>query len=268
MRIDSLHIYPIKSIAGVTRDSVTVQKRGFEHDRRYVLVDAEHRFLTGRQVPDLVLINATQDDDAWTLDAPGQQSLRIASPPDETEEHTITVWRDEVAAKPVGAEADAWFSDYLGAPCHLMYQHAGGHRPVAPTDRTEQGDEVSFADGYPVLLIGTASLVDLNSRLASPVAMTRFRTNIVADTATPFVEDQWQRIRIGDVTFDVAKRCARCVFTTIDPLSGQKDPAGEPLATLRGYRLDRDARGVMFGVNLVARNNGRIGVSQPIEVLA
>ena len=122
--------------------------------------------------------------------------------------------------------------------------------------------EVSFADGYPQLLIGTASLEDLNSRLDKPVAMGRFRPNIVVTTREPFVEDTWQRVRIGDCEFDVVKRCARCVFTTVDPDTGVKNADGEPLKTLRGFRLDRAERGVLFGVNLVPRSTGRLEAGQ------
>ncbi|MEO1575095.1 MAG: MOSC domain-containing protein, partial [Pseudomonadota bacterium] len=196
-----------------------------------------------------------------------QGALDVTLPPADAEAMPVVVWRDEMTARRVSDAADRWFSDYLGTPCHLVYQHEADLRAVAPAHGTRPGDEVSFADGYPVLLIGSASLDDLNGRLASPVPMSRFRTNIVADTDAPFVEDSWARIAIGEVTFDVVKRCARCVFTTVDPMSGQKDPAGEPLATLRGYRLDKSERGVMFGVNLVPRGTGALAAGQPIKVL-
>lgn len=268
MVVDSLHIYPVKSIAGVRCDSVEVQPRGFADDRRFMLVDAQGQFMTGRQHPDLVLVNARQNHGEWTFEAPGCEPLQVALPAPDASATPITVWRDSVTAHHVADAADRWFSAYLGVDCRLVYQHDTDRRPVAPANGTQTGDEVSFADGYPVLLIGSASLDDLNGRLTAPVPMSRFRTNVVAHTDTPFVEDRWRRIAIGDVTFDVVKRCARCVFTTVDPLSGQRDPAGEPLATLRGYRLDKAARGVMFGVNLVPRSTGSIAAGQPIQVIA
>ena len=267
MVVDSLHVYPLKSIAGQRLSNAEVTPRGFAHDRRFLLVDLEHRFLTGRQHPDLVLARATVLNDGWRFDAPGCEPLHVTPPDDDVDAITVTIWNDEVPARPVGARADAWFSDYLGQPCQLVYQHDQDLRPVRPARATRDSDVVSFADGYPVLLIGTASLADLNARLAMPVSMGRFRTNIVADTHEAFVEDRWRRIRIGDVEFDVVKRCARCVFTTIDPLSGARDPNNEPLATLRGYRLDKGERGVMFGVNLIPRSVGHIACGLPIDVI-
>lgn len=266
MLIESLHIYPIKSVAGVAQTAAQVEPRGLAHDRRYLLIDANGKFMTGRQHPDLVLISSTPTAAGWQLDAPQMAPLSI-TPPQDADAVPLRIWHDDVAGTPVSAAADDWFSEYLGIECRLVYQHETNVRAVQPADGTRPSDVVSFADGYPLLLIGSASLSDLNQRLTTPVSMSRFRTNLVASTTAAYIEDRWRKIQIGEIEFDVVKRCARCVFTTVDPLSGQRDPAGEPLATLRGYRLDKEERGVMFGVNLVPRSKGSIEVGAPIEVL-
>lgn len=267
MLIESLHVYPIKSIAGVARQICEVNARGLAHDRRYLLIDTNGQFITGRTQPDLVLVSAREHGDGWQIDAPQMPPLNLTAPNANTQQVPLRIWRDDVSGTPVSRQADLWFSDYLGTDCRLVYQHTADVRIVHPATGTRDTDEVSFADGYPVLLIGSASLTDLNRKLTTPVAMSRFRTNIVASTSDAFEEDSWRRIRIGKVEFDVVKRCARCVFTTVDPLSGQRDAAGEPLATLRSYRLDKAERGVMFGVNLVPRDSGAIETGAPIEVL-
>jgi uncharacterized protein YcbX len=268
MLIESLHVYPIKSIAGLACDRCEVTARGLQDDRRYLLIDRDGQFITGRTQPDLVLVSARRHNNAWHIDAPRMPTLHLVKPAANTPPVPLRIWRDDVTGTPVSEKADRWFSEYLGIDCRLVYQNATDVRHVHPANGTRENDEVSFADGYPVLLIGSASLTDLNQKLATPVAMSRFRTNIVASTATAFEEDDWQRVRIGEVEFDVVKRCARCVFTTVDPLSGQRDATGEPLATLRSYRLDKGERGVMFGVNLVPRGTGVIETGTPIEVLA
>ncbi|MFK7885299.1 MAG: MOSC domain-containing protein [Gammaproteobacteria bacterium] len=268
MLIESLHIYPIKSVAGIALERSTVENRGLAHDRRFLLIDDNGQFITGRQQPDLVLVSAQSRDDGWQIDAPQMSPLRLTPPPVDAPTVALRIWRDDVSGTPVSREADEWFSDYLGASCRLVFQHATAQRLVQPAHGTQPTDVVSYADGYPVLLIGSASLNDLNRRLKMPVAMSRFRTNLVAATDEAFAEDRWRRIRIGEIEFDVVKRCARCVFTTVDPLSGQRDAAGEPLATLRSYRLDKQERGVMFGVNLVPRGDGTIEAGAPIEVLS
>jgi uncharacterized protein YcbX len=131
---------------------------------------------------------------------------------------------------------------------------------------SQTGDEVSFADAFPLLLISRAALDGLNARLAKPVSMLRFRPNLVVEGVAAHAEDGWKRIRIGEVEFDVAKACTRCVFTTVDPMRGERDPDGEPLRTLIGYR--RTADGVTFGQNLIPRSAGSVRVGDAVEVLA
>lgn len=263
LRIESLHTYPVKSCAALAHDTAHVDARGLAGDRRYMVVDANGRFVTGRERPELVLVAARPRPDGLTLTAPGMDDLDVDTPQGPAVD--VRIWRDDTTARRAGPDADAWFSDYLGRDCRLVYQDEEDLRPA----RTVRGDPsdapVSFADGYPLLLIGTASLADLNTRLSTPVAMSRFRPNVVVSTQTPYVEDTWRAVRIGGVEFDVIKRCARCIFTTVDPLSGEKHPGGEPLKTLRNYRLDKEARGVMFGVNLIPRGPGTVARAMAVE---
>jgi uncharacterized protein YcbX len=95
--------------------------------------------------------------------------------------------------------------------------------------------------------------------------MRRFRPNLVVTGDTPYEEDSWDRIAVGEVEFAVAWSCARCVLTTVDPDTGVKDPAGEPLETLKAYR--RVGTGVMFGQNLLPRCCGTVSVGAAVRVL-
>jgi hypothetical protein len=133
-------------------------------------------------------------------------------------------------------------------------------------DYGQPGDEVSFADGYPLLLISEASLADLNTRLPRAVEMRRFRPNLVVDGEMPYAEDGWRRLRVGKVEFEGVKNCSRCIFTTIDPDSGEKHPDREPLRTLSTYRR-RPQGGVFFGQNLIPRSRGVIRVGDPVTVI-
>ena len=139
---------------------------------------------------------------------------------------------------------------------------AGVTRPMTDA-HSQAGDEVSFADAFPLLLISRAALDGLNARLAKPVSMLQFRPNLVVDGAPAHAEDGWKRIRIGEVEFDVAKPCTRCVFTTVDPLRGERDPDGEPLRTLIGYRRNGD--GVTFGQNLIPRSLGTLRIGDAVK---
>lgn len=127
---------------------------------------------------------------------------------------------------------------------------------------------LSFADGYPYLLANEASLRDVQQRCPASVKMEQFRPNLVVSGAGAWEEDTWKVIRIGDVIFDVAKPCSRCIFTTVSPEKGQKHPSGEPLATLQTFRTAVDNGDVDFGQNLIARNSGVIRVGDEVEILA
>ncbi len=263
--LSAIHIYPIKSCAPWTRDQAVVEARGLAGDRRWMVVDANGRFLTSRQQPRLVLIRAdpVSGDDALLLSVPGMPPLRLA-PPIATPRIDATVWKSTVQARTTDADADAWISAFLGMPARFVHMDADCVRQVS-LDHGRPGDEVSFADGYPLLLISQAALDLLNTRLATPVPMLRFRPSLVVAGTAPHAEDDWTRIRVGEAEFDVVKPCVRCVFTTVDLESGQFDPGGEPLRTLLTYR--RTPKGVTFGQNLIPRRLGTLRLGDAVEVL-
>jgi uncharacterized protein YcbX len=187
--------------------------------------------------------------------------LDIASPlPDAPRLH-VTIWKDTVDAPVVDPVADAWLSACLQQPVRLVHMDDDARRAVDPA-YARPGDEVSFADGYPLLAISRSALDDLNTRLAdagcAPVVMAQFRPNLVVADAAAHAEDDWKRVRIGEVEFDAVKPCTRCVFTTVDPVSGQRRDDGQPLNILKGYR--RTPAGITFGMNLIPRlGSCRIG---------
>lgn len=262
--LSSIHLYPIKSCAPWTRGAAQVQARGLAGDRRWMIVDGAGRFLTARQHPRLVLIRAEPDGDALLLSAPGQPPLRLA-PPAATRRIEATVWKSTVQAQAADARADAWIATFLGTPARFVHMDADCVRPVSPS-HGRPGDEVSFADGYPLLLISQAALDALNGKLARPVPMLQFRPNLVVAGTAPHAEDDWKRVRIGTVEFDVVKPCARCVFITVDLDRGEFDPATEPLRTLATYR--RTPAGILFGQNLIPRGHGMLRVGDAVEAIA
>jgi uncharacterized protein YcbX len=96
--------------------------------------------------------------------------------------------------------------------------------------------------------------------------MRRFRPNLVVNGQLPYAEDGWRRLRVGEVEFEGVKNCSRCIFTTIDPDTGEKHPDREPLRTLSTYRR-RPEGGVFFGQNLIPRSGGVIRVGDPVTVI-
>lgn len=265
MKVTEINIYPIKSTRRIALSQSEVLPRGLPWDRRWMLVDAEGRFITARQYPTLALVQTNVRDDVMQVRAAGRSMLQLPLQPPDGQITSVTVWHDVCDAVPAGAEADAWFSDYLGFSCRLVQMSDELVRGVNP-DYGQAGDEVSFADGFPLLLISQASLNDLNSRLQTPVSMRRFRPNLVVDGERAYQEDQWRRIRVGDVEFEGVKNCSRCVFTTIDPDTGVRHPDKEPLRTLGSYRR-KPQGGVYFGQNLIPRSGGVIHVGDKVEIL-
>lgn len=264
MQLTDLYLYPLKSCAPLPVDAAAVEPRGLAGDRRWMLVDPDNRFITGRQFPRITLIQATPNAAGLALSAPGMAPMQAAAPQHDADA-MVEIWNEPVPAAVASDEAAAWLGRFLGTPARLVYMGDSVRRPVDP-DCSREGDIVSFADSCPLMLIGRASLESLNSRLEAPVGMTRFRPNVVVDTQDAHAEDAWSRIAIGEVEFDVAKACTRCNFVNIDPAIGEKSRNGEPLKTLTGYRRFDD--GVRFGRHLIPRSAGMLRRGDPVRVLS
>ncbi|VAW74017.1 Flavodoxin reductases (ferredoxin-NADPH reductases) family 1 [hydrothermal vent metagenome] len=265
MKLTEINIYPIKSTRRIALNESEVLPRGFPWDRRWMLVDTQGKFMTARQYPTLAVVDTCLGDTALHVSVAGQPELSLTLQESTDERTSVTVWRDQCDAIPAGVEADTWFSDYLGIECRLVRMTDDLVRGVDQKYGRPE-DEVSFADGFPMLLITEASLNDLNTKIETPVSMRRFRPNLVVDGDLPYAEDDWLRFRIGDVEFEGVKNCSRCIFTTIDPDTGIKHSAIEPLRTLSQYRK-RPEGGVYFGQNLIPRSGGVVRVGDVVEVI-
>jgi len=265
--VQSLHTYPIKSTAGIELLTTWVDELGISFDRRFVLTALNGQFITARIQPKLCLIQSHLITNGLMLTAPNMPSLKIEFSRFSEQYHSVTVWKDQINSLYCHQHYDKWFSEYLAMPCQLHYFSEKSSRKVK-----NKQNPVSFADGYPLLLISQASLDDLNHRITGneieqpQIVMSQFRPNIVATNTTAFEEDSWRRIRIGEVEFEVAKPCSRCIFTTINPETAEKHSLQEPLATLKHYR-QVEGGDVMFGQNLIPLNNGQIKQGDQIQVL-
>lgn len=266
--LSTIHVYPVKSCAPLTPDEALVERRGLAGDRRWMLVDANDVFVTGRKIPRLTLVTAQPHVDVLRLDAPGMPTLRVEVPDEGSERIDTAVWGAPVRPRLATDSAHAWFSDFVGHPVRLVYMDDGCPRFVKAKYEGRYGrddDQVSFADGFPLMLISQAALDALNAKLDVAVPMLRFRPNLVVTGTAAHAEDDWKRIRIGAIEFEVAKACTRCVFTTVDFERGEFDPGSEPLRTLVDYRRSSD--GVRFGQNLIARGRGTLRLGDPVEIL-
>ncbi|WP_421253553.1 MOSC N-terminal beta barrel domain-containing protein [Aeromonas jandaei] len=260
-RLDSIHLYPIKSTAGMPQARARVTQEGLAGDRRYMVVKPDGTFITARTHPQLQQVVATPVAGGLQLNYPGFEPLALQESDFSRDPQATGVWGDRFTALHTTPIADSWLSRVAGEPVALLWLGEESDR-----FREKTGTRVSFADGYPLLLISQASLEDLNLRSDALHQMSQFRTNLVASGTRPFEEDSWVRIRIGEVEFQVAKPCSRCIMTTVEAGTDRFNALKEPLATLTRYRRGEDGE-VYFGQNLIALNEGWIEAGSEIEVL-
>ena len=263
LTLSEINIYPIKSLGGISLQSSVVEERGLKHDRRWVLVDESNKFFTQRDFPEMALIKVAVDQDGLKLQHKTKtiEQLFIPFEFEHSKTDKVVIWDDTVTGEFYNSQIDNWFSEIIGIECHLVKMPESTKRVVDTT--YAKNKIVRFADRFPFLIIGQASLDDLNSRIEVPLPMNRFRTNFVFTGGKSFEEDNWKSFKIGDVAFQAVKPCARCVITTTDQETS--DRAHEPLLTLSKYRKVDNK--VMFGMNLVCESTGQITVGNKIELL-
>ena len=261
VQISALSIFPIKSTQGIDLSSSMIIDRGLEFDRSFVITDVHGKFITGRTKAKLVLVKLQRITNGYLICAPEMEDLTIRFDQFSAHYNSVQVWKDTISAQHCSVHIDQWFSRYLKTPCKLHYFGNDSQRYISGFDQ-----QVSFADGYPILLISQASLDDLNSKSTSKIEMAQFRPNIVVQDCEAFAEDAWSKIRIGEVEFVLPKHCSRCIFTTVNAKTGKRHASKEPLATLEKYRLADDGE-IYFGQNLIPLNDGKISIGDKVEVL-
>jgi uncharacterized protein YcbX len=262
LTVSELYIYPIKSLGGISVPSAVLTDRGFEYDRRWMLVDADHRFLSQRELPRMALLQVQLQEQRLLIRHKHGEGPPLLIPAEPTGESCrVSVWDDECDAQWVDGHADVWFSQMLSLPCRLVYMPDTSRRPVDP-EYAHRQEVTSFSDAFPLLVIGQASLDDLNTRLSLPLPMDRFRPNIVFTGGTPYQEDTMQRFQIAGISFFGVKPCARCKITMTDQQTGQVGK--EPLRTLNGYRSRNNK--IYFGQNLLFEGMGKISVNDRVVI--
>ena len=273
--IAGLWVYPVKSCKGISLSSSRLAERGLEHDREWMIVRSggdPARFVTQREYPRLAQICTALSDSALTLSAQGSEDLHIEFSRGG-ERHAVVVWRDTVSAFDQGDDAARWLSSFIGEALRLVRFDASFERFCNRDFAGDSGAHTGFADGYPLLVVSSASLNDLNARLEergqAALPMNRFRPNLVIDGLDAYDEDHLSSLRIGgigDVELQMVKPCVRCQITTTDQQTAVV--GDEPLPTLASYRIDADLGNVTFGMNAIITNGvgATIDTGAPIAI--
>ncbi len=277
MHISEIHIYPVKSLGGMSLQSARLTLAGFQFDRQWMVVQPDGTFMTQRSFPQMALIETEIADDVLVLSTFGMETHVVTSASDTAKRINTEVWGDQVSAWDCGPTTSEWLSQALDSSCKLV---------SFPADETRQcdrrfaksGEHTKFADGFPLLLLSQESLDDLNRRLPTPVGMDRFRPNIVVKGCDAFAEDHWHTIRVNNdsshndsnnvdlshVDLRIVKPCARCSVPTVDQQTGVLT-GPEPIHTLSSYR--QRGNEVYFGMNLIPGGEGRVSVGDSVSVV-
>ena len=279
MKVSEINIYPVKSLGRTSVDESVVEKRGFQNDRRFMLTDKNGEFFTQREFPKMATLAIKLNANSLEIFDSENKKIEVPFKFEKSKMQTVRVWKSVCDAFVLPENVNKWLSDVLETKCQMVYMPDETEREINPMFR-QNNEIVSFADGYPFLLIGENSLNDLNEKLETELPMNRFRPNLVVSDSEAFAEDHWKKIQIGETVFRSTKPCARCVITTIEQSVGEFD-GKEPLKTLAEYRkakdvfpnnyesLDLTENSVLFGQNFVAENfGGKIKVGDEIKILA
>lgn len=264
MKLTEINIYPIKSMGGISLKETTVLPAGLQYDRRWLLLDGEGKFMTQRNLPEMAKVKFVWKENGFAANYLGGNIEPIIIPFNKPDVPVITtqVWDDKVAARMLPENINEWFGEVFKQKCQLVRIEENA---VRKNTKGKPDKISSFADITPFLIIGEASLFDLNNRMETPVPMSRFRPNFVFSGGHAFAEDEWDEFKIGTVHFKKYKKCGRCKVTTIDQDTGIK-MGEEPLATLNKYR--KEDRNLNFGVRAFLEEKQGAGIIKLNDAVA
>jgi uncharacterized protein len=266
--VSQIWIYPVKGLGGIALKSCLTTSRGLKHDRRFMVVDSQGLFLTQRDHPVMATVWTEILEDALELSHADYDPILVPLNPALKPTRAVQVWSSTVAAHAVSDEADGWLSEIIGQPVQLVYMPDSSER-FCNNSYAKNGEIVSFADGYPVLVTLEESLAELNARIKirepkhHPLPMNRFRSNIVLKGLPAWSEDNFTNLAIGSAKFKAVKPCGRCQVTTTDQATGLVE-GPEPLLTLSSYR--QTEVGIIFGMNLVVLADGVVACGDKMAV--
>jgi len=268
MRIESMHIYPVKSMRGIPVERTILTASGLLGDRRFMVVGPDGQFITQRECAALAQIQALPQA-GYLLLRKGDEEAMVAIP--SGPRMKVAVWRSIVDAAVAADSVNETLSRWIGRDAKLVFADAEAQR-IANPEWAGEGVPMGFADGYPVLVTTSGSLAALNRYLSQQgqltVGMERFRPNIVIDCDEAWAEDSWAAIEIGGVRLDLVKPCERCVITTQDQMTGEQGK-GDPLPAVRHlhFSTDRRAPGPIFGWNAVPRGQVELQTGDSVAVV-
>ena len=262
MKIEKIYVYPVKSLGAISLETAELENTGFKYDRKWLLLSDKGEVLTQRTIP--ALSNFKCEFASGGLEVIydlKQTRIQIPFNKDNRKRFEFQLWDDPVSGFEVAEHISQWFSDLLGQKVYLLVQSIQHPRFVDPRYAKSGNETVSFADGYPILVVSEESLSLLNSKLTKKVEMLRFRPNLVISGLGPHEEDHLGQFKIGEAELMGVKKCARCNMINLDKNLQLFEK--EPLQILSSYRRDKNK--VFFGQNVLVHKTGILKVGQELE---
>lgn len=263
IHVSQLFIYPVKSLQGISLESISVHDFGPKWDRRFMLVDDTGRFITQRQCPSMSQVPVVlQDNTMFIGEAENQISVQLNELNALSVMSEVSVWNDQLTAKVLPKNVNDWISNKLNRSARLCFIDDATHRQV-DLEFAKKGDKTGFSDGFPFLILSEASLAFLSNEVGFNLDAMRFRPNIVVSGCEAFAEDQWQAIEINGIEFDIVKPCSRCVIPTINPATSEKQP--EVMQVMLKHR--KKGKQVYVGQNAIHRGIGELRIGDRVKIL-
>lgn len=270
VRVESLHIYPVKACRAIDLDSAQLTIEGLRYDREWMVVDARGDFITQREQPTLARVRTQIDGDFLSLSALASGSVRVPLRYQDGDLIPVRCWRFRTEALDCGNEAAAWFTQLLGSPARLVRFARQARRDCNPDWTGGVTAYTKFSDGYPILVLANESVTDLRQRMnldGARLASNRFRANIMISGVAAYDEDFIETIGNDDFSLKLVKPCPRCTVPSVNQMTGAIDgPA--PIDVLTGYRMNAKVEGATLGVNAVLAGGAgaTIAVGQVLAV--
>jgi len=259
--ISKLFIYPIKSCKGTEVESIKIMETGFEFDRHFAVLNSNNIIITSRENPKLLYVSCQITNDNLILSYPKKESIEINLNKEDNSSFKVSLFKKTTFGKTMDVKVNQWLSNVLEEPCSLIKIDTENLREVASN---KLKNKISFTDAYPIHIITSASLNELNTKLKNPITDNRYRPNILISNTKPFEEENWKRVFIGNCEFEVITPTERCSLITINSLTLEKDKQQEPLRTLAKNK--RGHKKVNFGIYLIPKNSGIISKNDIIKV--
>lgn len=260
--VNQLYTHPVKSMQGIALHTSEVLSSGLKYDRIFMVCEPDGTFVTARETPQLLQLKTAVNSQGVLISLGEQKNIQANYADFSLTSEPTQVWASQFTSHIASINVNRFLSDFLQRDVQLRWIGEASDRVVKRYPETP----LAFADGYPYLLINTASFKYLQQQCPEKLTIEQFRGNIIIDGALPFAEDGWKTIKIGDIIFDIVKPCSRCVMTRVNLVNHQYFADNEPLKTLRYFRQDEQGE-IDFGMNMIARNTGTISVNDHVEIL-